>query len=58
MQKWIKKSAQLHKDFEIFQKAKKSQKLDLSDYIVSKQKEKQKNKLCSFQGLNLNNKLQ
>ena len=42
MQKWIKKSAQLHKDFEIFQKAKKSQKLDLSDYIASKQKEKQK----------------
>ena len=42
MQKWIKKSAQSHKDFEIFQKAKKSQKLDLSDYIASKQKEKQK----------------
>lgn len=42
MQKWIKKSARLHKDFETFQKAKKSQKLDLSDHIAIKHKEKQK----------------
>ena len=42
MQKWIKNSAELHKNFEIFQKAKKSQKLDLSDYIVSKEKKKKK----------------
>ena len=41
MQKWIKKSAQLHKDFEIFQKARKSQKLDLSNYITSNTKKKQ-----------------
>ena len=38
MQKWIKKSAH----FEMFQKAKKSQKLDLSEYIASKEKKKQK----------------
>ena len=42
MQRWIKKTAVLHSDFEIFLKAKKSQKLDLSDYIASKQKKKQK----------------
>ena len=42
MQKWIKESAKLHKNFEIFQKAKKSQKLDLSEYIASKEKKKQK----------------
>jgi len=42
MEKWTKKSAQLHKDFEIFQNAKKSQKLDLSEYIASKEKKKKK----------------
>ena len=42
MEKWIKKSARLHKDFEIFQNAKKSQKLDLSEYIASKEKKKKK----------------
>ena len=42
MEKWTKKSARIHKDFEIFLNAKKSQKLDLSDYIVSKAKKKQK----------------
>ena len=42
MKKWTKKSAELHKEFEIFLKAKKSQKLDLSEYIASKEKKKQK----------------
>mgnify|MGYP001480846376 CR=1 FL=1 len=42
MEKWTKKSARLHKDFEIFQNAKKSQKLNLSDYIVNKEKKKPK----------------
>jgi len=42
MEKWTKKSARLHKDFEIFQNAKKSQKLDLSEYIASKEKKKKK----------------
>ena len=42
MQRWIKESAKLHKNFEMFQKAKKSQKLDLSEYIASKEKKKQK----------------
>lgn len=42
MEKWTKKSARLHKDFEIFQNAKKSQKLDLSNYIDSKEKKKLK----------------
>ncbi len=42
MEKWTKKSAELHKEFEIFLKAKKSQKLDLSDYVANKEKKKQK----------------
>ena len=42
MEKWTKKSARLHKDFEIFQNAKKSQKLDLSNYTDSKEKKKLK----------------
>tara|TARA_A100001388_G_C28751560_1_gene492482 strand:- start:588 stop:1538 length:951 start_codon:yes stop_codon:yes gene_type:complete len=42
MQRWIKESAKLHKNFEIFQKAKKSQKLDLSVYVSSKEKKSQK----------------
>ncbi len=33
MNNWIKRSAQFHYEFELFQKAKKSQKLDLSNYI-------------------------
>ena len=42
MQKWIKNSAELHTEFERFQKIKKSQELDLSDYVASKPKKKQK----------------
>lgn len=42
MKKWIKKSAQRHKDFEDFQKMKKSQMLDLSEHIAIKSK---KNKI-------------
>ncbi len=42
MQKWLKKSAELHTDFEIFQKAKKSQKLDLSEFIDSTPKKNTK----------------
>ncbi len=38
MKNWTKKSAELHSEFELFLKAKKSQKLDLSDYIASKPK--------------------
>ncbi len=38
MNNWIIRSAELHRDFEIFQKAKKSQKLDLSDYLVNTKK--------------------
>ncbi len=38
MDSWIKRSAQFHHEFELFQKAKKSQKLDLSNYIRSTKK--------------------
>lgn len=43
MNNWIKRSAQFHYEFELFQKAKKSQKLDLGDYIVSGKKIDNKN---------------
>ena len=43
MNNWIKRSAQFHYEFELFQKAKKSQKLDLDDYIVSGKKIDNKN---------------
>ena len=43
MKRWIKKSAQMHKDFEEFQKMKKSQKLDLSEHIEIKLKKKKIN---------------
>ena len=45
MEDWVKKSANVHAEFEIFQRAKKSQKLDLSDYVASKPKIKKKNKV-------------
>ncbi len=38
MNNWIKRSAQFHREFELFQKAKKSQKLDLSNYIENTKK--------------------
>ena len=38
MQNWLKKTALLHKDFENFQKAKKHQKLDLSDIMPAENK--------------------
>ena len=50
MDQWIEKSAQFHTEFEIFQKAKKSQKLDLSPYVASKTKIKKK------KGNSINNK--
>ena len=43
MKKWLKKSAQLHKNFEEFQNAKKNQKLDLSDILPQNSKSKDKN---------------
>ena len=57
MQKWIEKSARLHKNFEIFQKAKKSQKLDLSDYIANKEKKKQKKVKFSNDNVNITEEL-
>ncbi len=36
MDKWIERSALFHLEFEIFQKARKSQKLDLRPYVLSK----------------------
>tara|TARA_B100001248_G_scaffold258383_1_gene242430 strand:- start:995 stop:1960 length:966 start_codon:yes stop_codon:yes gene_type:complete len=42
MEKWIERSALFHSEFEIFQKARKSQKLDLNPYVVSKTKIKKK----------------
>ncbi len=45
MKKWIKKSAQMHKDFEDYQKMKNSQRLDLSEHIAIKLKEKKINRV-------------
>jgi len=42
MKNWIKRSSEIHSEFELFLNAKKSQKLELSDYIVSKEKKKSK----------------
>ena len=42
MEKWLKKSAQLHKNFEQFQTVKKYQKLDLSDILPQNYKSKNK----------------
>jgi hypothetical protein len=44
MEKWLKKSAQLHKSFEDFQTVKKYQKLDLSDILPQNYKSKNNNK--------------
>ena len=53
MDQWIEKSAQFHTEFEIFQKAKKSQKLDLSPYVASKTKiNKKKNVLINDKNSN------
>ena len=38
MNNWIRRSAEFHYEFELFQKAKKSQKLDLSKFIVDTKK--------------------
>ena len=38
MNNWIRRSAELHYEFELFQKVKKSQKLDLSKFIVDTKK--------------------
>ena len=43
MEKWLKKSAQLHKNFEEFQTVKKYQKLDLSDILPQNYKSNSKN---------------
>ena len=43
MEKWLKKSAQLHKNFEEFQSVKKYQKLDLSDILPQNNKSNNKN---------------
>ena len=42
MEKWLKKSAQLHKNFEEFQTVKRYQKLDLSDVLPENYKSKNK----------------
>ena len=43
MEKWLKKSAQLHKSFEDFQTAKKYQRLDLSDILPQEYKSEKTN---------------
>ena len=42
MENWLKESANFHKEWEKFQKARKSQKLDLSPYVASKTKTNKK----------------
>ena len=43
MLNWIKKSSAIHSEFELFLKAKKSQKLDLGDYVLNKPKKNKTN---------------